>query len=280
MSEILVFGKGWVGKRIADYLQCNSSDARINTYEDVQAEIDKYKPKVIINCLGHFGKNVDDCEINKTKTLSSHTFVPLLLVEGCIRNNIKFVHLSSGCIFHYDYEKNKPLTEMDSPDFYNLYYSRTKIYTEAALYALKDSCNILQLRLRMPLDFIPHKRNLLDKLIEFKSVIDIPNSVTYLPDFLDGMRHLIKTDATGIYNMVNYGGLRFRELLEIYRQYRPNHSYAIADVKELKIVRTNLILSTDKLEESGFQVRDIHDVLVECVEKWMAIAKANNAGQA
>jgi nucleoside-diphosphate-sugar epimerase len=171
-----------------------------------------------------------------------------------------------------------PIEETEGPNFFDLFYSRTKIYTEAALSSIKSSGNILQLRILLPLDFKPHPRNLLDKLIGFKNVIDIPNSITYIPDFLDAMKYLIKNDAEGIYNVVNYGGLRFRTLLEEYRKYVPTHNYAITEPRELKLIRNNLILSTDKLEESGFPVRDINDVIPECVEKYINLLRTN-AGQ-
>ena len=278
-KDILIFGKGWIGTRLSKFLDCNVTTRRISTYEDIQEEIDKHKPKAIINCIGSFGKNVDDCELNKTKTITANTFVPLLMAEAALRNGIKLVHISSGCIFNYDYSVNRAIPETDQPDFFDLYYSRTKEYTEAAMMMLGDAANILIVRPRMPLDFVPHKRNLLDKLLNFKSVIDIPNSVTYVPDFLEAVKHLIKIDAKGIYNTVNFGGLKFKELLEEYRKYDNNFSYSITTPSELKIVRTNLILSTDKLEESGFSVRDIHDVIYECVKEWVSLSKGAYAGQ-
>jgi dTDP-4-dehydrorhamnose reductase len=278
-KEILVFGAGWIGSRISSFLNCPVVKRRLNTYEDIQEEIDRTKPKVIINCIGHFGKNVDSCELDKTKTLFAHSFVPLLLGEAAVRNAIKLVHISSGCVYNYDYKLNRPLAEDTPVDFFDLYYSRSKIYAETALSALGDSTNILQLRIRMPLDYIPHRRNLLDKLVDFSSVIDIPNSVTYIPDFLEALKHLLKLDAEGVFNVVNYGGLRYREILEEYKKYDLAFGYAITDLNSLKMVRTNLILSTDKLEETGFTVRDIHDVLPECVEKWVAERKRLNAGQ-
>ena len=204
-----------------------------------------------------------------------------IMGEAALRNKIKLVHLSSGCMFHYDYEKDRPIKETDFPDFHELYYSRCKQYAESALLALGDAANILIVRPRMPLDYISHPRNLLDKLISFKSVIDIENSVTYVPDFLDAVKYLIKLDSVGVFNTVNYGGLKFKELLEVYRKYKQNHSYSITSQNELKIVRTNLLLSTDKLEETGFDVRDIHDVLNECVDKYIRIGKGElDEGQA
>ena len=278
MSDILVFGKGWIGSRVSSFLDCSSTGRKISTYEDIQEEIDLYKPKAIINCIGHFGKNVDDCEIDKTKTLISHSLVPILLAEAAIRNGLKLVHISSGCVYNYDYKLNRPIPEDKPVDFFDLYYSRSKIYSEAALSAIGEAANILQLRIRMPLDYIPHRRNLLDKLVSFGSVLDIPNSVTYIPDFLAALKHLLKLDAEGIFNVVNYGGLRYREILEEYKKYDPTFGYAITDLNSLKIVRTNLILSTDKLEETGFNVPDIHDRLEECLSKWVPEKKRLNGG--
>ncbi len=275
MNDILVFGKGWIGNKLTATLGCASTDKHIATYEDVQGEIDKFKPKCIINCIGHYIDNVDNCEKDKTKTLVAHTVVPLLLAEAAIRNGIKLVHISSGCLYNYDYKSNIPITEDQPPDFFDLYFSRAKIYTEAALLTLHKSANILQLRIRMPLDYIPHQKNLLTKLLNFNKVIDIPNSVTYLPDFLLATKHLLSKDAEGIYNIVNYGGLKFKELLEEYRKFDMTHNYAIASLEEIKVVRTNLILSTDKLEETGFMIRDIHEVLPECVEKYYQYVKGN-----
>lgn len=273
MNEILVFGNGWIGSRIGSYLGCPISDKRISSYEDLQMEIDRFKPKAIINCIGHYGKNVDDCEVDKTKSLFSLSFVPILMAEAAIRNGIKLVHLSSAYLFSHDTKIDKPITEETPYNYFNLFYSRTKIYSEAALIAISEVSNILQLRICIPLDYIPHKRNLLDKLIRFTNVIDLPNSITYIPDFLDALKHLIKIDAKGIYNIVNYGGITYRDILEEYRKYYPNHSYAISSLNDLKLIRTNILLSTDKLEEDGFQIRDIHDVIPECVEKYVKIKK-------
>ncbi|MCX5704292.1 MAG: hypothetical protein NT066_07390, partial [Candidatus Omnitrophica bacterium] len=186
-----------------------------------------------------------------------------------LRNKIKFIHISSGCIYHYDYSKDKPIKEEKIPDFFDLYYSRTKIYTERALDTLSHRYGVLILRPRIPLDDRPHPRNILTKLINYKEVIDLPNSLTYIPDFIRALEHLIRVDARGIYNVVNKGALRYRELLDVYKEYVPDFKYKVIDFKKLNLVRTNLILSTGKLEKSGFKVKNIHEVLKECVENYL-----------
>jgi 3,5-epimerase/4-reductase len=272
MSEILIFGDGLIGSKLGPVLKATKALSTISTYEEIQQAIDVHKPKVLVNCIDIDSPTVDDCEKDLNKSLHILTKIPLLMCEAAIRNRIKLVHISSGCIFNYDY-RDLPLSETYRPDFFDLYYSRLKVYAEAALDAVSAAANILQLRIRMPLDCEPHPQELLTKLLTYKTIVDIPNSVTYIPDFVMAARHLINQDAEGIYNCVNYGGLKNRELLEEFRKYFPTHSYSIIDPAELKKVRTNVILSTDKLEEAGFQVRDIHDILKECVEKYVSCLK-------
>jgi len=270
-DKILIFGKGFIGDRILENFNCDVSLKRVNLFQDAQDEIAKYKPDIIINCIGFTGtNNVDGCELDKDKTLQANTFVPIILAEAALRNNIKLVHISSGCIYHYDYAKDKPIDEERMPDFFGLLYSRSKIYTERMLEVLSGQANILTIRIRIPLDVRPHQRNILTKLIHYKKVIDIPNSVTYIPDFIKALKYLIEIDAKGIYNVVNEGGLRYPELLEVYKKYVPDYFYEIVNLNlVLKAPRTNLILSTDKLKKAGFKVRKISEVLEECVQDYV-----------
>jgi len=267
-NRILIFGKGYIGTRLGQGLGAAVSRKRIRTLNDAEKEISRYNPKVIINCVGHIGKrNVDDCDSAKEKTLFANSFVPLILAEAAIRNRIKLIHVSTGCIYRYDYKRDKPITEDRIPDFFGLYYSRTKIYAERALEALARKSDILIVRIRIPLDDRPHPRNILTKLLKYKTLNPLPNSVTYVPDFIRALKHLIRIDSRGIYNLVNKGGLKLDELSKAYQKYGPK-----LDCKEGKagMNRTNLILSTRKLEESGFKVRPIKEVLDECVEKYLS----------
>ncbi|MEW6101087.1 MAG: sugar nucleotide-binding protein [Candidatus Omnitrophota bacterium] len=268
-NKILIFGKGYIGERLQEAFGSGISAKLIRSLEDAQKEIKKFKPGIIINCIGHTGRNVDDCELDKDRTLMANAFVPIILAEAAIRNNLKLVHISTGCIFDYNYKKDKPITEKRAPDFFGLFYSRSKIYAERALEILSQRFNILIPRLRIPLDDRPHPRNILTKLINCKRVIHLPNSVTYIPDFIKAVSHLIKTDARGIFNVVNKGALRFPDLMEAYKKYAPEFEYEVIDFKKLNLERTNLILSTRKLENSGFKVRPIKEVLEECARNYV-----------
>lgn len=269
MNKIIILGKGFIGQRLFETLNWSICSDKIYNFEDAEKIIKRYTPRIIVNCIGYTGKNVDECEENKDKTLISNTFVPIILAEVALRYKIKLVHISSGCIYHYDYEKDEPIKEEKISDFFDLFYSRSKIYAERALEVLIRKFNLLILRIRIPLDNKPHPKNLLTKLISYKKVIDVPNSVTYIPDFIKAISYLIKIDAKGIFNIVNRGTLRYPQLLEIYKRYVSDFKYEVISLKELNLVRTNLILSTEKLEKVGFKIRDINEVLEECVSEYV-----------
>jgi 3,5-epimerase/4-reductase len=268
-NKILILGSGFIGNRLKQELDSEISDRKIHSFKDAQDEVKKFSPKIIINCIGHVGRNVDDCELDKDKTLMSNTFIPLILGEVALRNNIRLVHISSGCIYQFSYSKDNPIDEEKGPDFFELFYSRSKIYSEQALRVLSKKYPILIVRVRIPLDNRPHPANILTKVIKYKKVIDMPNSITYVPDFIKALKYLIQIEASGIYNVVNGGALRYPALLEAYKKCRPDLQYQIIDYKDLNLVRTNLVLSTRKLEQAGFKVRDISEVLEECVREYL-----------
>jgi dTDP-4-dehydrorhamnose reductase len=269
-KDILILGNGFIGKRLQDGFGCRLSGKFIRTLSEAEDLIKKFKPKVIINCIGITGKrNVDDCELEKDATLLANSFVPMILAEAALRNNVKLVHISSGCIYHYDYAKDSPVCEDKTPDFFDLFYSRSKIYSDAALNILASRYPILIVRIRIPVDDRPGPKNTLDKIIRYRRVIDVENSVTYIPDMIKALRHLMKINARGIYNVVNKGGLRYARLLEAYKKYFPDFKFTVVPFNRLKLVRTNLLMSTRKLEKSGFKVRNINSVLEECVKGYI-----------
>jgi hypothetical protein len=109
----------------------------------------------------------------------------------------------------------------------------------------------------------------LTKLIGYKKVINAPNSVTYIPDFIAALKHLMKIDARGVYNIVNKDPLFYPDLMDVYKRHVPDFDYEVIDYKSMQAVRTNLVLSVDKLERCGFSVRDILEVLEECVSLYL-----------
>jgi len=269
-DKILVLGDGYIGKKISSALQCSVSDDMINSYEDVEKIINKYNPDVVINCIGAVGSpNVDGCEEDKQATLMANTFIPIMLGEASFRHRFKLVHISSGCIFDYDYEKDEPVDEYRVPDYYDLFYSRSKIYTETALAYLSEKSDMLILRIRVPLEDDTTPRNIITKLIGFKDIIKVPNSITYLPDFIEALKHLLDINASGFFNVVNGGAVCMNRIVDEYKKYFPEHEYNSVEPKDLDMNRTNLLMSNSKLEKTGFKMRSIEEILPACMENYI-----------
>lgn len=271
--KVLIIGNGYIGNRIGGELNYKILVGKIKKFSDVEKFSVNIKPDVVINCAGFVGKNnTDGCEDDIDNTIQANTFVPFLLAEGMVRFNYRLIHISTGCMFGRNPAMGA-VTEMEGPDYTDLFYSRSKVYAERGLLYLTEKFPLLMLRIRIPLDYIPHSKNLLTKLINYRKVIDIQNSVTYLPDFITMLKWMVerRPHATGVYNATNFGGLYYPLLMDAYKKYHPEYEYEIYDRKEFAKDknRTNLVMSVQKLSALGWQMRSIEAVIPECVREYV-----------
>lgn len=112
------------------------------------------------------------------------------------------VHLTTyatGCIFHYDDAfpegSGKGFKEDDKPNFTGSYYSFTKAMVESLL---REYPNVLVLRVRMPIvgDLV-YPRNFVAKILRYEKIVNIPNSMTVLPELLPMSIEMAKRGLTG-----------------------------------------------------------------------------------
>ena len=127
------------------------------------------------------------------------------------------LQLAAGCIFHYDDDfpqgSGKGFKEVDKPNFTGSYYSYTKAIVESML---KEFPNVLTLRVRMPIvPDLSYPRNFITKIIKYDKVIDIPNSMTVLPELLPMSIEMAKRKLTGIMNYTNPGAISHNEILQV-----------------------------------------------------------------
>lgn len=276
MVKYLILGNGYIGNKFNEYLEdtiiCKE---RINSIRDVLNQINVYDPDIIINCIGKTGRpNVDWCELNKEETFFSNVTIPMLIAEACKYTDKYMVHIGSGCI----YEGNNGgdgYYEDDEPNFRGSFYSRTKIYSEQIL---KDYNNILIIRIRMPIDNKPSPRNLIDKLINYKQVINVPNSITYIPDLMKIAKELMDKKERGIFNVVNEGPITHKQILELYKdivdqKFKMPEFIPIEKLNTLA-QRSNCILNIRKLKETGIKVRSSLNAVESCMKGY-----AINAGK-
>ncbi|MBT4191840.1 MAG: sugar nucleotide-binding protein, partial [Candidatus Diapherotrites archaeon] len=156
MSKYLIIGNGFIGNKFLNFLEdCEMSTKIIHSYVDALDEIRENAPQVVINCAGETGRpNVDWCEDNKQKTFDGNVLLPLNLAKACEETKTKLVHMGTGCVYVGD-NNGKGFSEEDEPNFGGSFYSQTKMISESLL---KDY-DVLQLRIRMPIDSAQGPRN-------------------------------------------------------------------------------------------------------------------------
>jgi len=270
--NLLIFGNGWLANKIKNTIGGEISSNDILDAKACRAEIEMAKPEVVINAAVKTGRpNIDWCEAtpeNMRLTLYVNTYGPGVLHGQCQRLGVKMVQLSSGCLWGH----GDNLKETDPPDPVS-YYSKTKQWGDEALGG--NDSDVLIMRLRMPLDDVPHQRNLITKLANYPNVLSVPNSVTVIPDLLRALTYLIVGQATGIYNVVNTGHLTGRQIIECYRRHvDQNHECEIIDKEQFEerglatAKRSNCVLNNDKLREFGFDMPDAAERLEDCMRAY------------
>lgn len=118
---------------------------------------------------------------------------------------------------------------------------------------LKEYPNVLILRVRMPIVAdLTYARNFITKIIKYDKVINIPNSMTVIPELLPYSIEMALRGLTGIMNYTNPGAISHNEILELYKQYiDPEFTWSNFTVEEqAKVIvapRSNNLLDTERV---------------------------------
>jgi 3,5-epimerase/4-reductase len=262
--KILLFGSaGYLGEQFLQlYPDAVCPKIDIADAKAVVDVLDKEKPDIVINCAGKTGRpNVDWCEDHKEETIHANVTGPLVLLKELSKRGIYWVHMSSGCIYEGD-NGGDGFTEDDAPNFFGSFYSRSKAWSDQIL----SEFPVLILRIRMPFDDTLHPRSLITKIRKYNRVLDVPNTLTYLPDFREAARILIEKRKTGIYNIVNPGAVSPYQVMKSYQEIvDPEHSFEKLTLSELSDVtkagRSNCVLSVKKLESEGITMKSGKDAV-------------------
>lgn len=282
----LIFGaKGWIGSKLTVILEQNGdtvikAQSRLENRQDVAKEIEAANPDCVVNAAGVTGRpNVDWCEDHKQETVRANIIGALNLADICYMRNIHMTNFGTGCIYEYDehHSVNSGIsfTEEEKPNFDGSYYSKTKSMLNELLH---DYPNVLNLRLRMPISDDLHERSFITKIIGYKKVINVPNSMSVLYDLLPASVIMMKNRLTGIYNFVNPGTISHNEILDLYTEYiDPSFTYANFSVAEqdliLKSKRSNNELDTTKLLSAVSTIPPIKESMVQLFKRMAAAGK-------
>lgn len=273
--KVLIIGNGYIGNRCADaWPDAVLSDKKIKTVDDVLALLDEHKPDAVLNAGGVTGRpNVDWCETHQMETIIGNTLLPILIAQACHERNIYLLHMGSGCIFYGDSpHPDKKWRESDLGNPKEVTYSKTKWAADLVLTTLP---NVGIARIRMPIDSMPSRRNLIDKLAAYPKIIDVENSVTIVDDMVDVFRKLLEKKASGIFHVTNPGTLKHREIIALYDELvDPNHKnewITNDDLVKQGLAtkgRSNNFLASENLQKLGIEMRDVHVAIRDTMEKY------------
>jgi len=273
--KILIIGNGYIGHRCKDAWgdEAVLADKHVNSKEDILSLLDEHKPDAVLNAAGVTGKpNVDWCDAHQMQTILGNTKLPIVLAEACQEHGVYLLHMGSGCIYYGESPHEDKKWRED--DFGNPLptYSRSKYATDLVLSTLP---NVGIARIRMPIDWMPSERNLIDKLARYPKVIDVENSVTILDDMVEVFYKLLQKKAEGIFHVTNPGTMKHKELMALYEELvDPSHTNEWISNDDLVTQglatkgRSNNFLASENLEKLGIQMREVHIALRDTMEKY------------
>eukprot|EP00484_Ammonia_sp_Unknown_P021654 CAMPEP_0197023986 /NCGR_PEP_ID=MMETSP1384-20130603/4646_1 /TAXON_ID=29189 /ORGANISM="Ammonia sp." /LENGTH=359 /DNA_ID=CAMNT_0042452307 /DNA_START=51 /DNA_END=1130 /DNA_ORIENTATION=- len=313
--HFLIYGhRGWIGGHIVRHLQslqtkenpCSSiqitlSKCRVSDQSAVESEIQSVSPTHIISTIGRtHGVLADGTKVNTIDYLESldktqqnvhdNLFAPMMLALLCIKHGIHFTYLGTGCIYHYEeksaaeneesksvsYNEQQVFTEEDKPNFFGSQYSTVKGFTDQLMQVVEYTRNVLNVRIRMPItDELDNPRNLIAKLVSYKRITRVPNSMSNLDELLPLMLDMALRRRFGTIHLVNPGSICHGEILKMYQELiDPQHEWQEIDVDELtkvcsvKAARSNNTLSTEKLEKwYPKQIKPIQESIRETLKR-------------
>ncbi|MFA6146178.1 MAG: sugar nucleotide-binding protein [Patescibacteria group bacterium] len=263
-SFYVLGASGFMGEKFVEYLKQNnfevfSEKIDITDLPALKKKFQEIKPDVVINFAGvRAYPNIDWCETHKQETVAVNVAGAINVALAALESSSFPIQIASGCI--YSGTPETPFSEEDEPNFFGSFYSRMRVAMQMALKELP----VLQIRIRMPISMHSHPRNLLNKIISYKKVISLPNSVTLIEDMFPALVKLAKIRPTGILNLVNDGYLDHKQMLKAYQEIvNPNHQYELISLNELYNItsakRSNCILSNQKAKNLGIEMPTIDE---------------------
>lgn len=268
--DYIVFGSnGFLGSNIIDVLKMQdkkfiTSNVRLNEISKIEALIKTYTPKYIINCAGITGiPNIFWCEDNKIETIETNITHQLTLASLCKKNNIHLTVFGSGAIFQDD----KIYSESDIGNNDDNFYSECRIALEQLI---KNYDNTLYLRINYPICDTKNNKNLLTKLLKYKSIDNCEISITYINDLFPILTQMIENNENGVCNFTNPGYISLFNIIDTYVNFsKIDKEIIVSSNSDQKNKRSLSRLETSKINK--YNPLNITDAIEKCVKKYIIL---------
>lgn len=288
--NLLIYGsEGWIGKQICQLLnEMNikwiQGKTRAENIDELEKEIIENKPSHIFSFIGRTHGKIDDKEYTTIdyleqpgkikENIRDNLYSPIVLAILSNKYNYHYTYLGTGCIFDYDdsHPFGKEINGFDEnslPNFFGSGYSVVKGYTDRLMHLFP---NVLNIRIRMPITSDRSSRNFITKIITYKKICSIPNSMTVLPELLPILIDLAINKVVGTINLTNPGLISHNEILQMYKEIiDPNFKWDNFTIEEqnkvLSAGRSNNYLDTTKLQNLYPEIKNIKESVKNCLEK-------------
>jgi 3,5-epimerase/4-reductase len=282
--RFLLFGaNGWIGSKVYNLLinqgyTVVKATSRADDSNAIVKEISNLRN--ITHVMSFIGRTHGVYESEEISTIDylekpgklvenikDNLYAPTILAFICKKYNIHFTYLGTGCIFDYDEDhpygdENSGFKEEDKPNFFGSSYSIVKGYTDRIFHELFNE-DTLNVRIRMPITSEISPRNFITKILKYKKICSIPNSMTVLDNLLPVLIQYAVEYKTGTVNLCNPGLISHNEILEMYKEIvDPSFTWSNFTIEEqneiLASKRSNNCLNTIILETHNLSNKELN----------------------
>jgi len=263
--------RGWIGGLFKSVLEAKGwsvveASCRADDRAAVAATVAATRATHIVSLIGRThgpGFTTIDYLEQKGKlieNMNDNLYAPLVLAGVAKELGLHMMYMGTGCIFEYDNAHVCDASgaclgfvEADKPNFFGSSYSTVKGFTDR-LMAEEFGDTVLNVRIRMPISSEDGPRNFISKIIAYKKICSIPNSMTVLDDILPALADMMANGVKGTLNAVNPGVIDHRTILTWYKELQNSgHTWEEIDTTTLidtcvKGARSNNKLETARIE--------------------------------
>ena len=283
----LLGATGYVGEYFVKHLNQEGLDFLILDRKDTaELDVDKLTAKLknngvkfLVCAAGFTGKpNVDACEYQKSECLLGNAVLPGFLSNVAAEANIRWGHVSSGCIYNGPSPNPQGFKEIDTPNFSFRtndcsFYSGTKALGEEILSTDSD-CYIW--RLRIPFSEIDSSRNYLSKVMRYERLLDAENSLSNLDDYVQAcLQCITESIPAGVYNLTNPGSVTTQQVTTLLKEgglTDKEFQFFDSEAEFMRVAaitpRSNCVLDTTKATDAGLKMPSVQDALNRCIANW------------